>query len=118
MGSDPDDARHFLFKKAFLLVEADFQSTVSHCCETLKLLGVRVVELDLESATSATLEACTNAELVAAFGGLYRIKLNTKDFKSVGTELEVEFLPYVPEQVVRLTRSSNVNRFVRIFTNG
>ncbi|NJN92274.1 MAG: hypothetical protein HC878_19190 [Leptolyngbyaceae cyanobacterium SL_5_14] len=46
MGNDPIEARHFLFKKAFLLVEADFKGTIKRCQETLKLLGARVIEFD------------------------------------------------------------------------
>jgi len=115
MGDDPNDARHFLFKKAFLLVEADFKSTINCCQETLKLLGARVIEFDSETAI---IEAYTNTELVAVFGGLYRIRMNTEDFKADRTELEVEFLPYASDDIAKLTKSSNVNRFIKIFTNG
>jgi uncharacterized membrane protein len=115
MGENPNDARHFLFKKAFLLVESDFQTTVSHCQETLRLLGARVVEFDSETAV---IEAYTNKELVSAFGGLYLVKINTEDFKPVGTGLEVEFFPYMSNEISNLTKSSNVNRFIRAFTNG
>jgi hypothetical protein len=115
MGSDPSDARHFLFKTSFLLVESDLQNTINRCQETLKLLGAKVIEFDLETAV---IEAYTNTELVAAFGGLYRIRINTEDFKSVGIGLEVEFLPYASDEIAKLTKSSNVNRFIRVFTNG
>lgn len=115
MGDDPIDARHFLFKKAFLLVEADFKSTMNHCQETLKLLGAIIIEFDSETAM---IEAYTNTELVAVFGGLYRIRINTEDIKADRTELEVEFLPYVSDDIAKLTKSSNVNRFIKVFTNG
>jgi hypothetical protein len=115
MGNNPSDARHFLFKTAFLLVESDFQTTINRCQETLKLLGVRVVEFDSETAV---IEAYTNSELVTVFGGMYRIRINTEDCKSVETGLEVEFLPYVADKVSKLTKSSNVNRFITVFING
>jgi len=115
MGDEPSDAKHFLFKKAFLLVESDFQNTITRCQETLKLLGARVIEFDSETAM---LEASTNTELVAVFGGLYRIKINKEDFKSIGIGLEIEFLPYASDEIAKLTKSSNVNRFIRVFVNG
>lgn len=114
MGENPNDARHFLFKKAFLLVESDFQTTIDHCQETLKLLGARVVEFDSETAV---IEAYTNKELVAPFGGLYLVRINTEDLKSVGTGLEIEFFPYMSNEISNLTKSSNVNRFIRVFTD-
>ena len=114
MGNDPNDARHFLFKKAFLLVEADFKDTINCCQETLKLLGARIIEFDSETAV---IEAYTNNELVAVFGGLYRIRINTEDIKADRTELEVEFLPYVSDNIAKLTKSSNVNRFIKVFIN-
>jgi hypothetical protein len=115
MGDDPTDARYFLFKKAFLLVESDFKSTISHCQETLRLLGARVIEFDSETAT---IEAYTNNELVSVFGGLYRIKISVEDSKPDRTALDVEFLPYVSDDIAKLTKSSNINRFINIFTNG
>ncbi|MFS0519202.1 hypothetical protein ACEYW6_31540 [Nostoc sp. UIC 10607] len=114
MGNDPNDARHFLFKKAFLLVEADFKDTINFCQETLKLLGARIIEFD---AQTAVIEAYTNNELVAVFGGLYRIRINTEDIKADRTELEVEFFPYVSDDITKLTKSSNINRFIQVFTN-
>jgi hypothetical protein len=115
MGGNPNDARHFLFRKAFLLVDSDFQNTVNHCQETLKLLGARVVEFDSETAV---IEAYTSKELITAFGGLYLVRINTEDSKSVGTGLEIEFFPYMSNEISSLTKSSNVNRFIRVFTNG
>jgi uncharacterized membrane protein len=115
MGNRAEDARHFLFKKASLLVESDFQSTINRCQETLKLLGARVIEFNLETKI---IEAYTNQELVSFWGGLYRIRINTEDFKSAGIVLEVEFFPYVSDKISKLTKSSNVNRFVRVFING
>ena len=114
MGNDPNDARHFLFKKACLLVEADFKSTINCCHETLKLLGAKIIEFDSETAV---IEAYTNNELVAVFGGLYRIRINTEDIKADRTELEIEFFPYVSDDIAKLTKSSNVNRFIKVFTN-
>ena len=113
MGNDPSDARHFLFKKASLLVEADFEDTINRCQETLKLLGARVIEFDSETAM---IEAYTNNELVAVFGGLYRIKINSENLRAEKTGLEVEFLPYVSDDIAKLTKSSNVNRFIKVFT--
>ncbi|MBW4685668.1 MAG: hypothetical protein KME40_11350 [Komarekiella atlantica HA4396-MV6] len=115
MGNDPNDARHFLFKKAFLLVEADFKDTINYCQETLKLLDARILEFD--SGTAVIIEAYTNNELVAVFGGLYRIRINTEDIKADRTELEVEFFPYVSDDIAKLTKSSNINRFIKVFTN-
>ncbi|MEA5593035.1 hypothetical protein [Rivularia sp. UHCC 0363] len=114
LGNNPNDARHFLFKKALLLVEADFKNTINCCQETLKLLGAMVIEFDSETAM---IEAYTNNELVTVFGGLYRIKINSQNLKSEKTELEVEFLPYVSDDIVKLTKSSNINRFIQVFTN-
>lgn len=114
MGNDPNNARHFLFKKAFLLVEADFKDTINYCQETLKLLGARIIEFDSETAV---IEAYTNNELVAVFGGLYRIRINTEDIKADRTELEVEFFPYMSDDIAKLTKSSNINRFIQVFTN-
>ena len=113
MGNNPNDSRHFLFKKAILLVEADFRDTINRCQETLKFLGAGVVEFDSETAI---IEAYTNGELVTIFGGLYRIKINSENFKAEKTELEVEFLPYVSDNISKLTKSSNINRFIKIFT--
>jgi len=114
MGNYPNDARHFLFKKAILLVEADFKGTINSCQETLKILGASIIEFDSETAV---IEAYTNNELVSVFGGLYRIRMNTKDIKPDIAELEVEFLPYVSDDIAKLTKSSNVNRFIKVFTN-
>jgi hypothetical protein len=115
MGNNPNDARHFLFRKAFLLVESDYQSTINRCQETLKLLGAKVIEFDSETAI---IEAYTNTELVTAFGGLYLIRIGSEDFKPTGTGLEVEFFPYLSDGISKLTKSSNVNRFIKVFTNG
>jgi len=114
LGNNPNDARHFLFKKALLLVEGDVKSTINCCQETLKRLGATVIELDSETAI---IEAYTNNELVTVFGGLYRIKINSNNLKADKTELEVEFLPYLSDDITKLTKSSNVNRFIKLFTN-
>ncbi|MEH2168505.1 MAG: hypothetical protein V7K41_17985 [Nostoc sp.] len=115
MGNDPSDARHFLFNKAFILLESDFHNTINCCQETLKLLGARVIEFDSDAAV---IEAYTSTELVTVFGGLYRITINTEDLKSVGTALEIEFIPYISDEIATLTKSSNMNRFIRVFING
>jgi hypothetical protein len=94
-------------------VESDFKDTINRCQETLKLLGARVIEFDSETAI---IEAYTNSELVAVFGGLYRIKINSENLKAEKTELELEFLPYVSDDIAKLTKSSNVNRFIKVFT--
>jgi hypothetical protein len=114
MGNDPNEARHFLFKKALLLVEADFKDTINYCQEKLKILGARILEFDSDTAV---IEAYTNNELVAAFGGLYRIRVNTVDIKADRTELEVEFFPYASDDIAKLTKSSNINRFIQVFIN-
>lgn len=114
MGNKPYDARHFLFKKALLVVEADYKNTVNCCQETLKILGAIVIEFDSEIAM---IEAYTNNELVTIFGGFYRIKINSENFKSEKTELEIEFLPHVSDDIAKLTKSSNINRFIQVFTN-
>ncbi|NJN92275.1 MAG: hypothetical protein HC878_19195 [Leptolyngbyaceae cyanobacterium SL_5_14] len=62
------------------------------------------------------IEAYTNNELVAIFGGLYRIKINSDNLQAEKTELEIEFLPYVSDDIAKLTKSSNVNRFIKVFT--
>jgi hypothetical protein len=115
LGNNPKDARYFLFKKAVLLVESDFQSTINRCQDTLKLLGARVLEFDSEAST---IEVHTNNELASVFGGLYRIRIKTEDTNSVETGLEVEFLPYASDEISRLKKSSNVNRFIRVFIDG
>ena len=68
MENNPSNARYFLFTKAFLFVESDFQSTINHCQETLQLLGARVIELDSEAAV---IEAYTNEELFSALLEFY-----------------------------------------------
>lgn len=114
MGKDAYDARHFLFVSAFLLVEADFKDTINYCQETLKILGARIIEFDSETAV---IEAYTNSELVTVFGGLYRIRINIENIKADRTELEVEFFPYISDDIAKLTKSSNINRFIQVFIN-
>jgi hypothetical protein len=113
MGDDPNDARHFLFKKAFLLVEADFKDTVNRCQETLNLLGAIVIEFNSEASI---IEAYTNSKLTSVFGGFYRIRISSENLRIEKTELEVEFFPYISDATTTLTKSSNVNRFIKIFT--
>jgi hypothetical protein len=114
MGSNPDDARHFLFKKAYIHVEADFKDTINRCQETLKLLGARIIEFDSETAV---IEAYTNNELVTVFGGLYRIRVSIENIEADRTELEIEYFPYISDNIAKLTKSSNINKFINLFTN-
>lgn len=112
MGNKAYQARHFLFEKALLVVEADVTETTDKCRETLRLLGAQVIEVKLESLS---IEGYTNHELVTAFGGLYRIKLSEEISKSIHTFVEVKFLSHPSDKTTKITSSSNTNRFIRTF---
>lgn len=122
LGKDREDSRFFLFKKAFIDLETDFESCIKYCQEILHLLGANVIEINSDIAL---IEAYTSRKLFSIFGGLYRIRITRDNSSQSNMSLEIDFfpiqflpnklIPYILDPIKWITKSSNINKFIILF---
>ena len=114
MGSSPENARHFLFDKAYVLIKGDYSAAVHYSCETLKSLGAEIIEI---SPGKREIEAYTNQSVFSPFGGfplggMYRILVTNTESPANRSDLEVQFLVHGFLRSWKIFSSRTVNRFL------